>query len=455
MSTCKASHHTPTYTPLHAPHTHMCVLARTAQHAPSPCLLPLLLHSHRNTHHDVHLILSGAGTLDIGYAPLIIHGAKVSQTVGVGATAGNMHISNEELLKITAGSGFAVSGPHTGTITVDGVIDEQSANIFPLVTFLAAADGAQVVFDGTSSTFHALAAQADDGVRMKVNQTSTYVSIYLDGDVEEQATGDAVNQVQFDDGIRVQSRRVLTLKSTTGSIVPLGSLTLKAGSGVVILDDMVSSGTAQPLVMLADYDSTGDGTLTIASSATLDSSGNPMLLTAWDLDLQGELTSGSATTQMYPVHEGQTFGLGSTAQNMHISDTELGRVTTSAQFIVGSSTGGSISIDGVTEDSSTAAAVRLIATNATRMVVFETTASTFNKGVVVQAMGGIVLSESLNARLSDSLISAGTGTLTVASSFELSTSGQLLSITAQDIDLDGDISADPGALSSSLEHPWS
>ena len=99
------------------------------------------------------------------------------------------------------------------------------------MTLLAQSDDTQVTFATTSSTFHTLAAQADNGVDVEVDVTATIGAMYLDGDYENDGTNDATNDVQFTDGVRVAAETLLTLESTTGSIVPAAELTLVAGSG--------------------------------------------------------------------------------------------------------------------------------------------------------------------------------------------------------------------------------
>ena len=264
-----------------------------------------------------------------------------------------MHLSNEEVIKVTAAGGFEIGGDRTGTITVNGITDDQSFWLFPTVTFLAAADGGQVVFDGGSSTFGAMAAQADNGVLVKANQSTTFASMYLDGDFEDDAAGDSTNGILLEDRLTVTCRTMLTLEATTGGIVPQGSLSIRTGAGVVLLNDVTSDPTGgAPLVIRSDYDSEGDGTVTVAAGSSLDSNGNELLLTIWDLDLQGYVNSHGADTTIHPVVVDQSFGIGKTPRNTHLSDAELGRVCTTSQLIVGSSSSGTITVNGITQASS-------------------------------------------------------------------------------------------------------
>ena len=75
-----------------------------------------------------------------------------------------------------------------------------------------------------------------------------------------------------------------------------------------------------------------------------------------------------------------------------------------------------------------------------KQVIFDPGGAQFNKGIVVQAQGGVVLSGSVISKNQPSLVSAGVGTLTIVSGKTVSTTNQLLSITADDINfcaLDG------------------
>jgi hypothetical protein len=91
-------------------------------------------------------------------------------------------------------------------------------------------------------------------------------------------------------------------------------------------------------------------------------------------------------------------------------------MTTAGGLTVGSSLTGSLLVDGISDGSSDKiATLTLIATKHTQLVTFKTTASSFNKGIVLQAMGGVVLSESVTTKNQPVLIRTGTGTLTVQS----------------------------------------
>ena len=79
--------------------------------------------------------------------------------------------------------------------------------------------------------------------------------------------------------------------------VRAATLTLKGGSGVVILDSLTSTAKASDLVINSDYESHGDGTLSLQTTKTIISNDSDVTITVWDLDLAGTaaLTTGTAT----------------------------------------------------------------------------------------------------------------------------------------------------------------
>jgi hypothetical protein len=134
---------------------------------------------------------------------------------------------------------------------------------------------------------------------------------------------------------------------------------------------------------------------------------------------------------------------------MHLTDAEMGRITANNGVRVGSSTVGGVLIDGVaTASTDTHARIVLDATKATRLVEFASFASSFHKGITVQAFGGIVLSQGFTTMASETILNAGTGTLTIMDMRTLSTTNQRLTITADDIDLQAtpDVSTGGAAL---------
>jgi hypothetical protein len=125
---------------------------------------------------------------------------------------------------------------------------------------------------------------------------------------------------------------------------------------------------------------------------------------------------------------------------MEILDDELGRLTAKAGLTVGTSVGGEIQVKGVLDGSSdSVGTITLVATKDARAIAFVSSSSEFNKGIVVQAMDGVVLSESVTTKNWPTLIYAGTGTIESISSRSLVSTNQMLTLTADDVVFQGDL----------------
>ena len=182
----------------------------------------------------------------------------------------------------------------------------------------------------------------------------------------------------------------LTLASTTGSIAPAGKLTLKAGCGIIVLDSLTTATSSQALVMDADYESEGDGTLSLISTKMLSSSKSDVTITAWDIDLDGSLTAGTSTLSVHGSKVGQTIALGATTKDLTIESEELQRITATNGLRVGGYSGGTITVNGLTQLASEQVEplVSLIAADDNDQLVFATNPSTFD-ALAAQADNGI------------------------------------------------------------------
>merc|ERR1740130_759062 len=112
---------------------------------------------------------------------------------------------------------------------------------------------------------------------------------------------------------------------------------------------------------------------------------------------------------------------------MHISDAELGMVSTTAGLVVGSSTSGSVTVNAVTDGNSDAfATLTLIATGASKSVTFSghwSQTSEFNQGIVVQSFTGISMMQGVTTKSAATVLDAGTGVLHISTGMVLSTTG--------------------------------
>jgi hypothetical protein len=389
------------------------------------------------------------GSLTSGSATTSITTAK-DETIGLGLTAGDLTIDGTELSHITAATLVLGSGTTTG-ITVDGITSTDSQNI-GLVSLNALATGADISFLNNDSSFRSLTATADGDILFDATRTLSAVD----------ATGS------------------LTLTASNGQITGAGDLTLNAKNGITLNSSLTTGGI---LTVNADTDASGAGTFTVAATKTVSTAGNALDITAADIDLQGSLTSGSATTSITTAKD-ETIGLGLTAGDLTIDGTELSHIT-AATLVLGSGTTTGITVDGITStDSQNIGLVSLNALATGADISFLNNDSSFRSLTAtadgdilfdatrtlsaVDATGSLTLTASngqitgagdltLNAKngitLNSSLTTggiltvnadtdaSGAGTFTVAATKTVSTAGNALDITAADIDLQGSLTS--------------
>ena len=142
-----------------------------------------------------------------------------------------------------------------------------------------------------------------------------------------------------------------------------------------------------------DSDSNDDGAGNFSNTAgVISSGGNAVSITANDFGLSGSINTGMATTTIF-VSDGGSIGLGSTAGNMTISGTELGKIT-AGTLTIGDSTAGAITVNGISSaNSSNISTVDLNASSitfATGDSTFQGLTSTANTGVISGTVALIV-----------------------------------------------------------------
>jgi len=368
-----------------------------------------------------------------------------NRTIAVGATTAQMTIGTSELALITSG-GLSVGGMTSRRVEVAQVTNTNSNGISGTVTLLAMNPAGQVLFSGGSTTFYSLSAQADDGVFVNANVFATSGGVSLDGDTNDGSVypGNVTNNVVFSGARTISGKLTMTLESTVGRIEAQGPLTLVAGSGMVIHDDVHANST---VALNADSESTGtDGTFTVQSLKTLSAPYGSVDITTYDLDLSGSI-NGISTVMISATKTGQTMGFGSAAaKDMHVSDAELTRITSPRGLSFGSTLAGSVTINGITQaHSGTIGILKITAMNAGASAVFDTASCAFASGVELYAMAGVTLSGSVSSTSAPTILSGGTGTFTVKSGNSLSTTGQALTITADDIVIETGSSVSSGA----------
>jgi hypothetical protein len=369
-----------------------------------------------------------------GTAATKIATSKPGLTIGLGSTSMDLWITGSELQGISA-TGLVVGSGVNGDVVVDGIQATHSTAITDVVTIAATGNNRFVTFTQTRSTFNALAAQAGNGVFANSGITSIVGGVTLDGDFDRVKTGNFADRVTIASDKTLTAHKKLTLDSRSGGIIHKGRLTLNARDGVVLNDNMLGQKIENPVMINADVDANGVGAFTLKSGITVNSKDSTVTITAADIDVFGSLTTGTQGIILHASGTDRTIGLGSTVKDMHLADSELGHVT-STGLTMGSSHSGNVVVNGIQDSSTkTIGILVLVATKASRSVTFESNPSAFNKGITVQAIGGIVFSESMTSKNSQTILQAGTGTLTVASTKSLATTNQELLITADDIDI--------------------
>jgi hypothetical protein len=303
----------------------------------------------------------------------------------------------DEVQAFTA-NGLTIGESTCGSQQVQDITAANSNGI-GVLTLLAVRDEMDITFSGNfSSTFAVLRAQADSGIQVYKGITTTTGALYLDADVDD-APDDASGLLWLEHDVSLSAKLQLTMEATTGSIENAGALTLTAGSGIIFLDSMTGSAVNRSVVFNADTGLAGDGTLTIVTGKSVVTNNSKMMLTTWDVDIDGSFSSGTAPLKVHGAKTDQTLGLGS-IQDLTISDAELGRMTMGGLTVGGTDTG-NIFVSGLT-DNSTAhiGETKMIATKRQRQVSFVTQPSSFNKGFTVQAIAGMIVSESVTTKSS-------------------------------------------------------
>ena len=360
--------------------------------------------------HDVQL----PGSLDSGAATTTIQAAH-GETVGLGNAVGSgVTLDNTELSHITSGA-LVIGGALTSTITADGV--STTATQGP-VTLNAGLDGAQIVFSGSASSFAALTANANDGMQVQKNVTTTVGDLVLNGDADAADPGDTHENIVFSAGVTLNAKGNLTIEAAGGNMQYSGALALDAMNGsVMVVNDLTETAAGSTLAINAaknillegDVTTTGtftanaevipgSGTFTIAASKSVTTNGNALNISAHDVQLLGSLDSGAATTTIQAAH-GETVGLGNAVGSaMTLDNTELSHITSGA-LVIGGALTSTITADGVLT-TATQGPVTLNAGLDGAQIVFSGSASSF-ASLTANANDGMLEQQNVTTTVGD------------------------------------------------------
>jgi trimeric autotransporter adhesin len=355
---------------------------------------------------DVTITVSDAGTISVGL-------------VGTG-----MSISTTELSNITANN-LTIGDNTNDTMTIRGVSAADTDLITGTITFNATATGKLISIDTTASVFDkSVTFNANAGIAVAVDVTSDKGNLIFEGDSDNATSG----AITINAGVTVTSTLgSITMDATTGGVTTAGVTTFNAANGITINDSFTSTGTGT-ITIDADTDNNGTGDFTLASGAAMNFSSNNNFLsvTANDLDIQGTINTGTATTTLL-VSDGGTIGLGSTSGGMTISGTELQNIT-AANVDIGNSTAGNITVNNITLANTANISATLSMTTGGDLA-FDTGASSITNKLAISAGGDITQNVAL--------FTGGTFNFTV-------TGTNVVTLNNASNDFTGDITANSG-----------
>ncbi|WP_426113163.1 filamentous hemagglutinin N-terminal domain-containing protein, partial [Massilia sp. PWRC2] len=212
------------------------------------------------------LQMNGSSSISTGSGLLTISGVN-NNDIYLGGTpaavAGRMHISGDELQRISTSGGLLLSTSGSGTISVDGVSQAQSQNVSGPLQLKTEGSGA-INFTNAASTFNAISTQAASGLtNVGVNLSTTNDAIDFKspvavagastinsggGDITFRSTVAVDNDLTLSTangvlsfGGAVGSNKTLTLNLGGGSVTGLGQLqsaltglTVNSSSGITL-----------------------------------------------------------------------------------------------------------------------------------------------------------------------------------------------------------------------------
>ncbi|NIR43402.1 MAG: hypothetical protein GWM93_05880, partial [Gemmatimonadetes bacterium] len=359
-----------------------------------------------------------------------------------------------------------------GDIYVNGLASADTANLAGgvelNVTAHVSGSSGQIHFRGGGSTFDSLTAQAVNGINIDADLTTTQGDLVLEGDSDNTAdpTKPDINTLAFADGVTLNSAGNLTLDSTTQGLSAAGSLNLTAAQGLTVNDALTSAGnltltaaqgltlnrdvtSGGSLTLEADSDNTGSSSdkLTLGSGVSLTTTGGGLTLNATSGGIEGLGAATLTSSQGLSVEDPFTAAgaLTLSAANGLIVNAD---VTASGHLFLEGDRG---DVSQGTDSITFASGLTLASTGG--MVSLDATHGGLSApaALTVNAAEGIVVNDSLttggNTVFDADTDDDGSGTLTVVSGKTVSTGNNALSLTADDIVLDGALDSGTAAIS--------
>jgi len=127
------------------------------------------------------------GEIHTGLGAASIYCHTDGNTVGIGRGSGRLQLSGAELQRLHV-TGLSMGGDVCGNMIVNTVQASESANIDGILTLAASREDTHIIIGDAPSSFNALVAQADNGVFVSGDLTTTsneFGIMTLDGDMHE------------------------------------------------------------------------------------------------------------------------------------------------------------------------------------------------------------------------------------------------------------------------------
>lgn len=303
------------------------------------------------------IILSAGKTIDTGSSDLTlvagdlalegsivaanttISGETASpRTIGVGTATGNMTIDNDELSRITTDT-LTINGDSVTQITVSGV-DLTGSGAPNRVIFGAGDPTGKVTFNASPSSFKRLNVLANNGAAFDVNTSTTVGELFVNADFDSAAAPSSPDDaIRIGAGVSLTAATGLTLRADTGGVIGDGNMTLTGAEGVTI--DGPFTNTLGNTLIDADSNDDGSGTFTLTSGSDMTLTGRNLTVTAADLDLGGDLNTGTGAVTIARSTSGEIWlgdVTGAPMGAMAIDENELAGISANALSIGGSTT---------------------------------------------------------------------------------------------------------------------
>ncbi len=357
------------------------------------------------------------------------------------ATSGAL---NEVNLAITAGGDVTLTDANQNAtrlaVNTTGEVTYRDANAIQLGTV----DGVAGV-TASSLTINAGGAVTDSAASNITNGLN--VTAGAGSDITLDDNNNAFGWISVGGGRNVTLRRNANVNIAASTMT--GALNVQSDNGVLI-SGVVQSGSA---AIDADRTDAGVGGVVIAAGASLSTGAGGVSITADDVVMDGTLTAGAATVQ---VSDGDTFALGTATGGLRLDTAELGRMTVAS---LNARSTGAVRLGGRV---ATSGALDILAGTGVRFA--DGTEVDANGALNLAATaGGLTADGALTLRTTESLALAhdlaangattlvadsdgdGVGDLIVGAGLAISTGGNALSITANDVDLDGTLNSGTAA----------